>query len=144
VQSFEQFKADLAIIQQTHRFPNRPIVNRMLYEYAVVLCILHGFDLVTTWLAFRVGAIEANALIAPVLSAGWAYAIIVKACAIAVSLLACLTAYYYQRDYVQKEVNQMRWAIRITLTVIVIFSMVVVVHNLVVFWRGFTYLYGWF
>ena len=140
----EQFKADLAIIQRTHRFPDRPIMNRLLYEYAVVLCVLHGFDLVTTWLAFRVGAIEANALIAPVLLVGWAYAIVVKACAIAVTLLACLTVYYYQRDIVRKEINQMRWAIRITLTVIVIFSMVVVVHNLVVFWRGFAYLFGWF
>lgn len=114
-------------------------MNRKLYEYAAVLCILHALDIVTTWLAFGVGAVEANSFLAPVISAGWAYAIAIKACAVAVSLLACLTAYYYQRDYVRKEINQMRWAIRITLTVIVIFSMVVVVNNLFVFWRGFAY-----
>jgi hypothetical protein len=144
LQSVEHFKADLAIIQHTGKFPDRPIANRLLYEYAAVLCILNAFDLVTSWLAFGVGAVEANSLVAPIISAGWGYAIVIKACAIVVILLACLAAYYYQRDYMQKELNQMRWGIRLTLTVIVILSMVVVVHNLFVFWQGFAYLSGWF
>jgi hypothetical protein len=144
VQKVEQFRADLTIIQRTHRFPDRPITNGKLYAYAAVLCILHAFDIITTWLAFKVGAVEANILVAPVISAGWAYAIILKACAIAFVLLFCLTVYYYQRDFVRREVNQMRWAIRITLIVIVILSMVVVVHNLFVFWQGIAYLFGWF
>jgi hypothetical protein len=100
--------------------------------------------LVTTWLAFGVGAVEGNSLVAPIIAAGWGYAIIAKAFAIALILLACLAAYYYHRQRGQRELNQMRWGIRLTLTVIVILSMVVVFNNLFVFWQGFAYQIGWF